>query len=82
LPGKIIRRPKQKFSQGTGSADLMADYAHQKISDSEFAAAKQAGLCRSKEELLYYKIFKEQFGAGLHADVIGQTRSITASELH
>ncbi len=85
LPEEIAWRPKQKFSQGTGSADLIAEYANQTISDeaylAEKKASKEAGL-RSKEELLYYRIFTGQFSDQIPTGVIGRTRSVTQNELN
>lgn len=85
LPAQIVWRTKQKFSKGTGSADLMADFARNQIADTEFQverdAFKEAGI-RSKEELMYYRIFREQFGENVPNKIIGRTRSITANELN
>ncbi len=84
LPAEIVWRTKQKFSAGTGSAHLMADYARSHISDRAFKSARksfpEAGL-RSKEELLYYRIFRDQMGKNLPSQIIGRTRSVTAQEL-
>ncbi len=63
----------------------MAEYAHQIISDQAFKreqkAAPTIGL-RSKEELLYYRIFREQYGDRIPQGVIGRTRSVTRNELN
>ncbi len=84
LPEHILQRPKQKFSQGAGSRDLLSQHANDRISDQEFAWALQEypeAALRSKEELLYYRIFHEQFGERLHPQTVGRTRSVTGSEL-
>jgi len=84
LPENIVWRPKQKFSDGAGSMHALTAYADEKISDSEYAAHRRspdAVPVRSKEELFYYRIFKEIFGNDLSPDSIGVTRSITADEL-
>jgi asparagine synthase (glutamine-hydrolysing) len=84
LPESIAWRPKQKFSKGTGSANLIAEYARETISDEGFDREQKAtpviGL-RSKEELLYYRIFREQYGDRIPQEVIGRTRSVTRDEL-
>jgi asparagine synthase (glutamine-hydrolysing) len=85
LPEWLLRRPKKKFSQGAGSAEMMAEHANQTISDAEYdrARAKHSSVgLRSKEELLYYRIFQEQFGSAISPEVIGRTRSVTAQELN
>jgi asparagine synthase (glutamine-hydrolysing) len=82
LPDEIIERPKQKFSQGTGSGQLMADYANRKISDSDFAAERKKLNLRSKEELLYYRLFKDHYGDRIPDGVIGRTRSVMPAELN
>ena len=55
------------------------------LSDTDFAEAQrqypQAAL-RSKEELFYYRIFREQFGEGIPSQTVGRTRSVTKSELN
>ncbi|MGI9951017.1 asparagine synthase-related protein [Moorellaceae bacterium AZ2] len=62
LPPEIVDRRKDEFSQGAGSAELMAEMAAGKISDEEFATEGRvtSGVTlHSKEELYYYRIFKE-----------------------
>lgn len=84
LPEQVLHRPKQKFSQGAGSRDLLGQQADQQISDQEFAQAlreyPEAAL-RSKEELLYYRLFREQFGERIPPQAVGRTRSVTREEL-
>ena len=85
LPDNIVRRPKQKFSDGAGSIDLLAEHANTTISDAAFERERQVSdlvTLRSKEELLYYRIFNEQFGDRVPPEVIGRTRSITRGELN
>jgi asparagine synthase (glutamine-hydrolysing) len=84
LPDEIVWRPKLKFSDGAGSMNMLVDYADRKISDEEYARHRRtpgSPPIRSKEELLYYYIFKETFGDELSPDVVGSTRSITREEL-
>jgi asparagine synthase (glutamine-hydrolysing) len=85
LPEMIVRRPKQKFSDGAGSIDLLAQHAEETIADTEFARERELTeqvILRSKEELLYYRIFQDVFGDELSPDIVGTTRSITLDELH
>jgi asparagine synthetase B (glutamine-hydrolysing) len=77
--------PKQKFSDGAGSIDLLAQHAEETIADTEFARERELTeqvILRSKEELLYYRIFRDVFGDDLSPDIVGTTRSITQGELH
>lgn len=85
LPERVLYRPKQKFSHGAGSRDLLGVFANSKYTDNQFADAlasyPEAGL-RSKEELMYYEIFRSTFGDDLPLEVLGRTRSVTKTELN
>ncbi|NYT03821.1 MAG: asparagine synthase B [Candidatus Methanofastidiosa archaeon] len=84
LPYEIIHRPKEKFSHGAGSKDLMANHAENQISNKEFDKEKNIGkntILRSKEELLYYRIFNDIFGDSINPETVGRTRSILKDEL-
>lgn len=78
LPDSVIWREKSKFWQGAGSANLMADHAEQVISDREFESecGKYDFQISSKEELLYYRIFKRYFGEKVPFSEIGRTQHI------
>lgn len=71
LPEDIVWRTKEKFSEGAGSAYAMAQIAEQEIDDHTFADdAKQVFeetgyRLRTKEELYYYRIFREFFGPNI-----------------
>lgn len=79
LPERIAWRRKQKFAAGSGLGEGLARVAEAQISDDEFAAecaaAPQAGL-RSKEELMYYRLFCAQFPAEKLLPLVGRSRSI------
>jgi asparagine synthase (glutamine-hydrolysing) len=85
LPGKALHRPKQKFSQGAGSRDLLAEYANGIIPDDQLKSEREqfanAGI-RSKEELLYFRHFHALFGDRIPPGRVGRTRSVTDSELN
>ncbi len=79
LPDEVIWRGKEKFWEGAGSADLMLEYAEREISDDEFARERDIGNgmpIRSKEELLYYRIFLSLFGCKIPIGEIGRTRYV------
>lgn len=65
--------------------NLLAEYANECITDDEFAAAQvehPSASLRSKEELLYYRIFRKQFGERLDPETVGRTRSVASGELN
>lgn len=75
LPHEIVWRRKQKFSEGAGSMDILHQTADQSITQQEFAAAAAEApvTIRSKEELLYYRVFCEHYGVPSSPELVGQT---------
>jgi hypothetical protein len=55
--------------------DILTKAAEEQISDDEFAAETAAApvAIRSKEELLYYRLFCEHHGTPSSPGVVGQT---------
>jgi len=81
LPEKILNRKKAKFWKGAGVKDLMLDYANNRITDDDFRHErnmKNGWIINSKEELMYYRIFKEHFGKLEDLSWMGRTRVATA----
>ncbi len=77
LPDEIIKRIKQEFSQGSGSAGVLPTHFEQAISDSEFVAAQSKyPIIRSKEEYYYFKIFTDHFGEESAVATVGQWVSL------
>ena len=77
LPESIVWRSKQEFSQGSGSAGLLKAYFEEKVSDAELAEAQaKYPIVRSKEELYYFNIFINHFGAGRAVETVGQWVSL------
>lgn len=77
LPESIVNRSKSKFWEGAGVEDLLAQYADTKISDADFARERylpNGWLLNSKEELLYYRIFREHFGEAINLSWMGRTK--------
>ena len=77
LPDQVLWRPKAKFWEGSGVGDLLDRYAEQTISDSQFAAERLVSdkvTLRTKEELLYYRMFKAHFGDSVDPAVVGRTK--------
>ncbi len=73
LPESLVWRLKQEFSQGSGTASLLPAHFEEAITDGELAEAQaEYTMVRSKEELYYFRIFTEHFGAGRAAETVGQ----------
>jgi asparagine synthase (glutamine-hydrolysing) len=77
LPSTITWRLKQEFSQGSGLADLLPAQFETIVSDEELTEAQSRyPMVRSKEELYYFRIFTENFGAGNAVKTVGQWVSL------
>lgn len=77
LPASIVNRPKAKFWEGAGVEDLLAQHAEAHISDADFARQRRlpnGWILNTKEELLYYRIFREHFGEFDNLDWMGRTK--------
>ncbi len=79
LPQEVLTRPKAKFWEGAGVGEVMSAHAQETISDDEFARARQqeasVGL-KTKEELFYFRVFREQFGPSFDPALVGRTKSV------
>jgi asparagine synthase (glutamine-hydrolysing) len=76
LPREVIWRGKSKFWQGSGTGEILSEYAEGAVSDSDFERGRLlpgADPLRSKEEWLYYRIFKEHFGEQVPLQEMGRT---------
>lgn len=77
LPERILTREKAKFWQGAGVTEMISDYAEKKITDEDFQRErklKNGWILNSKEELLYYRYFKEYFGELEDFSWMGRTK--------
>ncbi len=77
VPDSILWRPKAKFWQGAGVRELLHDYALDAISDADFTRERNlpnGWQLNSKEELMYYRIFREYFGDLDNLDWMGRTK--------
>jgi asparagine synthase (glutamine-hydrolysing) len=75
LPDEIIWRPKMEFAAGCGSEELLTQWAESAISDVEFEQERQNVEdidISSKEELCYFRIFREFFGSDVNIAAIGR----------
>jgi asparagine synthase (glutamine-hydrolysing) len=85
LPANALHRPKQKFSQGAGSMEKLVQFANLSISAEAFEQEQMMypeARLRSREELLYFHIFREQFGDRIPPGIVGRTLSVTSDELN
>lgn len=77
LPDSVLRRTKSKFWEGAGLGDLLARQAEEQITDDEFRRERMladGSTINSKEELLYYRVFREQFGDLPDLSWVGRTK--------
>lgn len=82
LPERVLTRTKAKFWEGAGIGDLLAQYADERIEDDEFLrerALPNGWLLNSKEELMYYRIFREHFGDLDELSWMGRTKGAPRS---
>ena len=76
LPGEIAWRPKAKFWEGGGVSDRMSEMADRIISDRDFRNERilpNGWVLSGREELWYYRIFRELFGNDITLSWIGRT---------
>ena len=72
-----LARLKAKFWQGAGVQELLSDYAESIVRDADFQRERvlsNGWKLNSKEELMYYRIFKEHFGELAQLDWMGRTK--------
>jgi asparagine synthase (glutamine-hydrolysing) len=82
LPDDLLWRPKAKFWQGAGVETLLARHAEKTITRSDFNRQRtlpNGWTLNSREELLYYRIFKEHFGELEDLDWMGRTKGAPVS---
>jgi asparagine synthase (glutamine-hydrolysing) len=77
VPDAVLWRPKAKFWQGAGVQELLSEHAESTISDADFQNERllpNGWMLNSKEELMYYRIFKDHFGELTQLDWMGRTK--------
>jgi asparagine synthase (glutamine-hydrolysing) len=70
-------RRKAKFWQGAGVGEMLAQYAAEHITDEDFGRERllaNGWMLNTKEELLYYRIFREHFGDLDNLSWMGRTK--------
>lgn len=82
LPSHLLHRRKLKFSEGTGVAQILSALAAREITEREFRREREVAqgvVLRSREELLYYRLWKEALGPNARPHLVGRTRDLTAA---
>jgi len=77
LPDEVLWRRKAKFWQGAGVGELLKQHADEQISDQDFRRERTLSngwRLDNKEELMYYRIFKEQLGELHNLTWMGRTK--------
>jgi asparagine synthase (glutamine-hydrolysing) len=82
LPEELLMRKKAKFWQGGGVTEIIAEHAERLITDHDFTEERKlvsGETLNSKEELLYYRIFKDNFGEFEDLSWMGRTKGAPIS---
>jgi asparagine synthase (glutamine-hydrolysing) len=82
LPTEILMRTKSKFWEGSGMGEHFYRYAEGLIPNSDFDKEKNIKCgweLNSKEELMYYRIFKEHFGDLANLNWMGRSKLVTSN---
>jgi asparagine synthase (glutamine-hydrolysing) len=77
LPEDVLWRRKAKFWQGAGVGELLAEHAENQLTDADFARERtllNGWALNTKEELMYYRIFREYFGDLRDLSWMGRTK--------
>lgn len=77
LPESILWRSKAKFWEGAGVGERLRRHAETVIGEAEFHAGQRlpdGSLIRTREEMLYYRIFKDLFGELDDLSWMGRTK--------
>lgn len=77
LPQEVVLRKKARYDEGTGLRSHLIEFIEKQISDAAFEKEREITpktTLRSKEELFYYRIFREQFPAEKMLPLIGRSR--------
>lgn len=76
LPRTVTWRRKRRFGEGAGSIDSLVGYSEKLISDKEFDRERRLlprNRIRTKEELMYYRIFQRHFPSESALAAVGFT---------
>lgn len=77
LPERVLSRTKSKFWEGSGVGEMLSEYADKKISDADFHRERNLSngwQLNTKEELMYYRLFRDQFGELTNLSWMGRSK--------
>jgi asparagine synthase (glutamine-hydrolysing) len=77
LPNEVLTRTKSKFWEGAGVGGLLEAHAEQVVSDAEFGSERtldDGAALNTKEELFYYRVFRDVFGDSVDPELVGRTK--------
>jgi asparagine synthase (glutamine-hydrolysing) len=77
LPERVLNRTKAKFWEGAGVGELLAEHAETHITTNDFNRERllpNGWTLDSKEELMYYRIFRDYFGSLEDLSWMGRTK--------
>jgi len=83
LPHEVVERPKAKFYEGSGIEGVMARVAETQVSDADLEKDRGREVAPgvtldTKEQVLYYRIFREHFPQESVVETIGWTRTVVS----
>ncbi len=84
LPEPLRTRTKARFWEGAGVGDLIAHHADRQITDREFTRERtlpNGWTLNTREELMYYRIFKDHFGELQELSWMGRTEDAPRVQL-
>ncbi len=82
LPDDIAMRAKLKFSEGTGSADILAAHAARRVPVARFLEEREVAdgiVLRSPEEMFYWDLWLDALGPDIPVSLVGRTRDRSAA---
>lgn len=65
VPERVLTRKQARSFEGAGTGSMMAELAEQQVSDADLRQERvlhNGWVLQNKEEVLYYRIFREHFG--------------------
>lgn len=83
LPDSVLWRTKAKFWEGAGVQEVLAQHAESVVSDRDFRQERvlpNGWRLNSKEELFYYRVFREHFGTLLDLTWMGRTKGAPSEQ--
>lgn len=78
LPESILTRETNSLWEGAGIGTLLSDYAATHVSDADFDREKElpnGWQLKTKEALMYYRIFRQHFGEHKNLEWVGRSES-------